>query len=249
MRTARDLYIDLLIKTISNTIYGDGSILPGHPTYEEAKRLVGKDWPAQAHSMAGVARLKNLADLVCRVLDNGIVGDFIETGVWRGGCCILMKGILTAYNDTTKKVFVADSFEGLPEPAPEKYPVDAGGLLHVYDQLRVSEEQVRQNFGRYELLDDRVVFVKGFFSDTLSKLEPTALSLIRLDGDMYESTIVALNELYPRLAPGGFIIVDDYGALAQCKEAVDDFRLTHSISCEMHVIDWTGVWWQKPLTP
>jgi O-methyltransferase len=248
LRTAKELYIDLLIRTISNTIYADGSILPGHPNYVEAKRLEGKDWPAQAHSMAGVARLKNLADLVSRVLDGDIDGDFIETGVWRGGCCILMKGILNAYADAARKIFVADSFEGLPAPAPEKYPVDTGGKLHVYDQLRVSESQVRQNFERYDLLDERVVFVKGFFSDTLSQLEPTPLSLIRLDGDMYESTIVALNELYPRLSPGGFVIVDDYGALKECKQATDDYRVKHAIESEMHVIDWTGVWWQKPLT-
>jgi O-methyltransferase len=249
LRTAKDLYVDLLIKTISNTIYGDGSILPGHPNYVQSKRLEGKDWPAQAHSMAGVARLKNLSDLVRRVLDNGIEGDLIETGVWRGGCCILMKGILQAYADTTRKIFVADSFEGLPEPTPTKYPVDAGSNLHVYDQLRVSEQQVRQNFERYDLLDDGVVFVKGFFSETLAKLDATPLSLIRLDGDMYESTIVALNELYPRLSPGGFVIVDDYGALKECKQATDDYRLKHAINAQMHVIDWTGVWWQKPLAP
>jgi O-methyltransferase len=245
LQTSKQLYIDLLIKTISNTIYGDGSILPGHLAYVESKRLEGKDWPAQAHSMAGVARLKNLAELTSRVLDQGIVGDFIETGVWRGGCCILMKGILKAYSDELRHVFVADSFEGLPKPSPELYPVDKGDILYRYDQLRVDEALVRSNFERYGLLDERVVFVKGFFSETLSKLEPTPLALIRLDGDMYESTIVALNSLYPRLSSGGFVIIDDYGALKTCKQAVDDFRQLHAISNEMHVVDWTGVWWQK----
>ncbi|MGL4488058.1 MAG: TylF/MycF/NovP-related O-methyltransferase [Rhizobiaceae bacterium] len=245
----RELYIDLLIRTIANTIYGDGSIIPGQqPAYVEARRLVGKDWPAVAHSMAGVARLKSLAELVTRVVSEDIPGHMIETGVWRGGCCILMKGILKSHQDVTRKVFLADSFEGLPKPSPELFPVDTGDILHRYDELRVSEAQVRNNFQRYDLLDDRVVFVKGFFSDTLEKLAPEPLSLIRLDGDMYESTIVALNALYPRLSPGGFVIIDDYGALKTCKQAVDDFRLQHSITAPMHVVDWTGVWWQKPVS-
>ncbi len=249
MQTARELYVDLLIKTISNTIYADGSIIPGQDaSFVEAKRLVGKDWPAQAHSMAGVARLKNLAELVERVLSQGTPGDFIETGVWRGGCCILMKGILKSHQDVERKVFVADSFEGLPKPSPEIYPVDHGDILHRYDELRVSEAQVRSNFERYELLDDRVIFVKGFFSDTLPNLKSDPLALIRLDGDMYESTIVALNALYPRLSPGGFVIIDDYGALKSCKQAVDDFRQEHAITSEMHVVDWTGVWWEKPIS-
>jgi O-methyltransferase len=249
LQTSKELYIDLLIRTISNTIYGDRSIIPGQkqPDYVETRRLEGKDWPAVAHSMAGVARLRNLAELTSAVLNQNIAGDFIETGVWRGGCCILMKGILRAAGDGQRKVFVADSFEGLPKPSPENFPVDIGDILHRYDELRVSEEQVRDNFKRYDLLDDQVIFVKGFFSDTLAKLPKDPLALIRLDGDMYESTIVALNALYPRLSPGGFIIVDDYGALKTCKQAVDDFRAQHGIVCDMHVVDWTGVWWQKPL--
>jgi O-methyltransferase len=80
----------------------------------------------------------------------------------------------------------------------------------------------------------------------LPKLETGPLALIRLDGDLYESTYVALAHLYSRLSPGGFVIVDDYGALPNCKAAVVDFRSKNAIDAPLHVIDWTGVWWQKP---
>jgi O-methyltransferase len=247
-KVARAHYIDLLIRTISNTVYGDGSILPGlDPGYDAALREDGKDWPAAAHTMVGVKRLRNLADLTGRAIAEGIAGDFIETGVWRGGCCILMKGIIDVMGATQRRVFVADSFEGLPPPAPEAFPHDRGDVLHTYDELRVSEDQVRANFGRYGLLDERVMFVKGFFSDTLPGLDTGPLALMRLDGDMYESTIVALETLYPRLSPGGFVIIDDYGAIPTCKLAVTDFLAQQSREVTLNTVDWTGVWWQKPV--
>jgi hypothetical protein len=196
--------------------------------------------------MVGLKRLKNLAELTQRVLAEGVPGDVIETGVWRGGCCILMKGILDVYQSHDRRVFVADSFEGLPPPRPDAFPQDDGDILHTYDELRVSQAQVRANFAHYGLLDERVVFVPGFFSDTLPTLETGPLALIRLDGDMYESTMVALTSLYRRLSPGGFVIVDDYGAIPACKLAVDDFLAAEAPGTILCDVDWTGRWWQKP---
>jgi O-methyltransferase len=95
------------------------------------------------------------------------------------------------------------------------------------------------------LLDDQVVFVKGFFSDTLPQLDAGPFALIRLDADMYESTYVALKHLYPKVSVGGFIIIDDYGAIRACREAVDDYRSTANVDDPIHRIDFTGVWWQK----
>jgi O-methyltransferase len=247
----RGLYVDLLIKCICNTIYKDDGQQPGlDPVlspYDEVMRQKGGDWPSRAHSMAGVERLKNLADLTQRVLDQGIEGNFIETGVWRGGCCILMKGILTANRANGRKVYVCDSFEGLPAANAGKYPADQE--LDRYSnvqELKIPLDAVRSNFAAYDLLDDDVVFVKGFFSDTLPALDPGKLALMRLDGDLYESTIVALENLYPKLSPGGFVIIDDYGGLPACAAAVEDYRREHTIQVPLTRVDWTGVWWQKP---
>jgi hypothetical protein len=198
--------------------------------------------------MVGLERLKNLRDLMQSAIDQGIPGDFIETGVWRGGCCILMRGVLAANLVPDRKIYVADSFSGLPPPNPKDYPEDEGDMLYTCAQLAVPLEQVKANFAAYGLLDGNVVFVPGLFQETLPKLEAGPFALIRLDGDMYESTIVALNALYPRLSPGGFAIIDDYGAMKSCHQAVTDYRHWHRIDTPIQEIDWTGVWWQKPET-
>nr|WP_295469463.1 TylF/MycF/NovP-related O-methyltransferase [Mesorhizobium sp.] len=244
--TAVDLYADLLIRAISNTIYGD---LPQDPwsggAYSEGLRAEGRDWPSQAHSMVGIRRLQNLSDLTRRALERGVPGDLIETGVWRGGACILMRGLLAAYGDSARRVVVADSFDGLPPPRPEEYPADEGDNHHTFRQLAISLEEVQANFAAYGLLDERVEFLKGWFRDTLPKQKGRQWSVVRLDGDMYESTMDGLVNLYDGLSPGGFIIIDDYGAIPACKAAVDDFRASRGIEARITWVDWTGVWWQK----
>jgi O-methyltransferase/8-demethyl-8-(2,3-dimethoxy-alpha-L-rhamnosyl)tetracenomycin-C 4'-O-methyltransferase len=242
-----DRYIDLLIKILTNTIYQDPCMHPDLPTeFDPVARANGRDWPRTAHTMVGTARLENLAQLVNRTLDEGIPGDYIETGVWRGGCCILMRAILVARAEARRRVFVADSFEGLPPPKVVLYPEDAGDRHNEFPQLAVSLEEVQANFARYGLLDDGVVFVKGFFDQTLRKLDARPFALLRLDGDMYESTMIALKTLYPRLSPGGFVIIDDFGAVPGCRLAVERYRDANRIVAPMQVIDWTGVWWRKP---
>jgi O-methyltransferase len=235
-------YTDLLIRVIANTIYEDPPMDPWTgKTFDEKHRSVGGDWPSVAHSMVGLARLRNLAELMEQTFKRNIPGDYIETGVWRGGCCILMKGMLKE-RGLDRKVYVADSFQGLPPP---RVPQDKGDTHHLHNKmLAVSEAQVRKNFDVYGLLDDSVVFVKGLFQDTLKKLPNEQFALIRLDGDMYDSTISALDALYPKLSPGGYCIIDDY-CLSSCREAVSDYRNKHRIADPIHQVDHSGVWWQK----
>jgi len=105
---------------------------------------------------------------------------------------------------------------------------------------------VRANFERYGLLDDRVEFLEGWFKDTLPDAPIQGIAVLRIDGDMYQSTFEVLTYLYPRLARGGYVIVDDYSALPNCQAAVDDYRRAHAIDSEIQCVDWTGVYWQKP---
>jgi len=213
-------------------------------SYGTEQREEGKIWPQYAQTMVGLKRLDNLQYCVETVLRDGVEGDLIETGVWRGGSCILMRGILAAYGDTTRKVYVADSFQGLPAPNPGKYPADRSDWLHQIKYLAVSQAEVEANFAKYGLLDEQVVFLKGWFKDTLPRAEVQKLAVMRLDGDMYESTMDALGNLYPKLSPGGFCIIDDY-ALSGCRAAVDDFRASEGISEQIQAVDWTGVYWRK----
>lgn len=242
----QELYLDLLIRAVTNTIYGDPSDSPFFPKdYDAERRAEGMDWPSQAHSMVGTKRLQNLRDLCLRTLDENIPGDFIETGVWRGGSCILMRGVLAVRGDTRRLVWVADSFQGLPPPDAKRYPVDRKSDIHKIPQLAVSLEQVQANFAAYGLLDEQVRFVKGWFRDTLTKIPAERFAVIRLDGDLYESTMQALEALYPRLSPGGFCIIDDYN-LRNCQIAVADFRKAQRIEAAIVKIDACGVYWQKP---
>jgi O-methyltransferase len=140
---------------------------------------------------------------------------------------------------------LADSFEGLPRPNPERYPADKRDRLFKFHELAVSEEQVRENFRKYDLLDDQVIFLKGPFSETLSKLTTEQFALIRLDGDMYGSTMDALTNLYDRVSSGGFVIVDDYGALQNCRRAVNDFLSSRSLRPPIAPVDVSCVWWRK----
>lgn len=240
-------YLDLLEKALVNSIYGDAGMQPWGDTgvYDAAQRLDGRDWPSTAHTMIGSVRLNNVRRCVEGVIDKNIPGDCVETGVWRGGASIMMRGVLAAYGIRDRKVWLADSFAGLPPPKPAEYPADAGDQHHLFEQLVVSLESVRDNFEAYDLLDDQVYFIEGFFSETLPTAPIDRIAVLRLDGDMYESTIVALRSLYHKVSPGGYVIVDDYGAIPACAKAVDDFRRENGIVDEFVKIDWTGVFWRK----
>ena len=207
-------------------------------------RLEGNYWPANAETMIGMKRLNNIQFCLKEVIENKIPGDIIETGVWRGGASIFMRGILKAYNVTDKTVWLADSFEGLPAP-DEKYIHDKGDVHHIIGELAVSMEDVKNNFEKYNLLDDQVKFLKGWFKDTLPTAPIEKYSILRLDGDMYESTMDAIKNLYPKLSIGGYIIIDDYGAIEGCKHATEDYRKEFNITETIEHIDYSGIYWKK----
>ena len=217
------------------------------PEAAKKARENGTDWPECADTMIGLKRLNNVQMCVTDVVRRGVPGDLIETGVWRGGSTIFMRAILKAFADQNRTVWVADSFQGLPKPDVVNYPADTKDSFHECDQLRISVDQVKANFAKYGLLDDQVQFLKGWFKDTLHIAPIEKLAVLRLDGDMYESTMDAFSALYHKLSPGGYCIVDDYGAVESCKQATHDFRDKHGITEPIQQIDWTGVFWQKRL--
>lgn len=242
------LYLDLMERCLTGTVNCDPPLDPWHHTkrpegispgkYSAADRTLGLDWPATAPTMIGRRRLNQLRLAVETVLAERIPGDLIETGVWRGGACLLMRAVLFAHGDTTRKVYVADTFDGLPPPT------HTGDRDHDTILLKVPLIEVVQNFVRYGLLDDNVVFVPGLFKDTLHTLPATAYSVLRLDGDMYESTKDGL-ALYPKLSVAGYCIIDDYFALKGCRAAVDEYRDAHGIVAPLVDIDGMGVYWRK----
>ena len=246
MNDTKALYLDLLKRTLTNFIYQDrGQIDNETRPFDLRWRAEGQDWPEHAHTMIGIKRLDALHFCVEDVLDRGVPGDFIETGVWRGGACIFMRGVLKARGVTDRVVWVADSFAGLPPPDVERYPQDAGQDFSVRKELAIPLEEVQENFRRYGLLDEQVRFLKGWFRDTLPSAPVRSLAVLRLDGDLYESTIDALTHLYPKLEKGGYAIIDDYLDIEACKRATDDYRAAQGITEEIIPIDTSGVMWRK----
>jgi hypothetical protein len=155
-----------------------------------------------------------------------------------------MRAILKAHNIIDRKVWVADSFEGLPVPDTTDYPDDVA-FTNWEGSISVSLEDVRRHFELYDLLDEQVCFLKGWFKDTLPVAPIEKLAVMRLDGDYYQSTIEALTCLYPKLSIGGYLLLDDYLVLPPCRKAIDEFRAKEGIKDELIDIDGTAVYWRR----
>lgn len=198
-----------------------------------------------SHTMMGRKRLDSLHECLDRIRNNAVPGDLVECGVWRGGGCILMAAYLQIFGMPGRRVFVADSFEGLPKPTLAE---DVGLDLSIErsPELAVRLDTVKANFEIYDLLADNVVFLKGWFKDTLPAAPIDEIAVLRLDGDLYESTMDSLEALYDKVASEGVVIVDDYGALETCRKAISDFFARRSEPLpHLSKIDWTGVFWTK----
>jgi O-methyltransferase len=211
--------------------------------FDPRTRENGRDWPSNAETMIGLRRLDSLQECVTDVIHRNVPGDLIECGAWRGGACIFMRAVLNVYRDASRTVWLADSFEGIPRPDPTLYPEDA--RIWEGGELAVSVEEAKQNFERYGMLDDQVRFLKGFFIDTLPDAPIESLSVLRIDCDLYDSVMQSLEYLYSKVSVGGYVIIDDYGALPPAKRAVEDYRRSNGITEEIVRIDWTGVYWIK----
>ena len=303
------LYLDLMKRAVCNLLYEDIAVY----RYDQLKkpialnrfdldaRIWGEDLPTEAHTMIGWKRLSNVQDCVAKIFENSIKGDFVETGVFRGGSVIFMRALLKAYGSTDRKIYACDTFIFDPPPPGGKF-IDLVAFLasrlvrvvvripfrplrialyrffesrqksfpksenpsedwincvfHVVSNLdalvsltrkdRTSLNAVRSHFSRYGLLDAQVIFLKGFFSDTLPKADIKSIALLRCDGDSYESTYGVLQELYAKVSPGGFVVIDDYNSFSDCKDAVDRFRSENNIHAPFLPIDHLSMYWQKP---
>ncbi len=214
--------------------------------FNAERRQSGRDWPASALTMIGMKRLDNLQFCIETIIRDKVAGDLVETGVWRGGASIFMRAALEALGDEERIVWCADSFAGLPAPDTEKYIQDKDVTWHLAKELAVPLAAVQANFKKFGFLDERVKFLVGWFKDTLPSAPISAVSILRLDGDMYESTMDALNALYVKVSPSGFIVVDDYGIPEDtCRRAITDFRDRHGITEPIIDIDGFGAYWRK----
>ncbi len=213
---------------------------------EDVVRLLRINSPV-SHTLLGQAALTSLRSCARQAIWLRVPGDFMECGVWRGGACILLRAVQNAMGvGPRRRTWVADSFQGLPQPDRQTNLLDA--VLYAYlsetGAFAVALEEVRQNFARYGLLDEGVGFLPGWFADTLPAWQGQ-LALLRLDGDWYDSTYTALEHLYDKVSWGGFIIIDDYHPVLGAYHAVNDFRAQRDITDAMVQVDHQIHFWRK----
>lgn len=226
-------------KVILNSIYNDGPWI-----------IDGSSWPpGKALTMVGMRRLNNIYMIIRRIIENNINGDIIEAGCWRGGAMMFARTILNAYNQKNRKVYMSDSFSGIPPMTDSKYEKDKAA--HKLDILNKNPVEDVYKMLKILNLESSTIVVKGFFNETLDKIPARSFSLIRLDGDTYISTMQAITSLYPKLSIGGYIIIDDYLDWVGCKDAISDYRKKHKIEEEIIEVFHEkgeikrGVYWEK----
>jgi O-methyltransferase len=227
--------------TTSVGAMADGTVLSRELRGEDRRvRAAGMDWPLHGLTMVGLGRLDDLQACVESVVADGVEGDLVEAGSWRGGASILMRATLDTLGDA-RTLWVADSFQGFPDgEAPDDGSLD----LRTFAFLAVGLDEVRESFARLGCADG-VRFVPGFFEDTLPALASRRWAIVRLDADSHDATLQALRCLYPGLAVGGHLIVDDYGSFEGCRRAVDAFRAEHGIDEPLEKVDSTCVRWRR----
>ena len=247
-----DLYLDLLAKSLTGTLYEPE---PDHDNPDAGRFVVAFTMHyirGTAVTMLPTKRLHNIRRCVETVVREGVPGDVIETGVWRGGGSIFMRGCLEAFGAADRVSWVADSFEGLPEPDPARQKehefYHSRMLQKNYDKMAAGLDEVQANFRAYDMMSDQVKFLQGWFKDTLPTAPVENLSVMRLDGDYYDSTMDALTSLYDKISPGGFAIIDDYGEdlWTDCRSAVEDFRIQRGITTPVEMVDGHCGFWRKP---
>jgi len=202
-----------------------------------------------AYTMTSVERMLALYEAVRHVVRSGIPGDFVECGVWRGGSSMLAALVLDRLGDAERRLYLYDTFAGMPEPG--ELDVDVlGQSAHPHWQSEqrgdVNEwcysslEEVRRNLRSTGFPAERVSLVEGRVEETIPATAPETIAVLRLDTDWYESTLHELKHLYPRLSPGGVLIVDDYGHWAGARAAVDQYFAELADPPLLNRVDYTG---------
>ncbi|MCB9225112.1 MAG: TylF/MycF/NovP-related O-methyltransferase [Crocinitomicaceae bacterium] len=202
------------------------------------------------YTMTSVERMYALYNATKYVIENNIPGDFVECGVWKGGSSLLIALILKENSISNRKIYLYDTFEGMSEPTTND--VDFTGAT-AEKQLSDSDienqssvwcysgmDEVKKNFTDHQIDLKNIEFVKGKVEETIPQTIPSAIALLRLDTDWYESTKHEMDHLYPLLENKGVLIIDDYGHWKGCRKAIDEYFESKQIKPLINRIDYTG---------
>lgn len=189
-------------------------------------------------------RLINVLNLVTKIHQSKLEGDFIEIGVWRGGIIMAM-ALKCKQLGMTRKIHAYDTFEGMTAPTANDVDLNGAAAVNILAAVKCesSFEDTKRNIDMADY-----PHIEYHVGDILKATQvPSQIALLRLDTDWYESTRFELEVFEPNVVSGGYIVVDDYGHWQGCKKAVDEFMVGKDVAIQK--IDYTGIWWQKALSP
>ncbi|MCH9018977.1 MAG: class I SAM-dependent methyltransferase [Proteobacteria bacterium] len=198
------------------------------------------------YTMTSRERISSLEDAVRYIVDGGIPGAIVECGVWRGGSMMAAALTLRDIGETDRELFLFDTFEGMPTPGDEDVSVTGKPARPTWNTRLVNGESqwcrceldvVQANLRATGYDQDRIHFVKGMVEDTLPCDAIEGIALLRLDTDWYDSTKWELEQLFPLLAPGGVLIIDDYGRWQGCRKAVDEYFAENGVNMLLTRVD------------
>jgi O-methyltransferase len=193
------------------------------------------------YTMVSLPRLRTLRTLAQQVDERGVGGDVVECGTCNGGSAAVLAQVASS-SPLKRHVWLLDSFAGLPPAGPKD-----GKLSEGYTGLCCgSPVKVREVLAKVGVAEDRYTLVPGWFQDTLPHLTVQSIALLHIDADWYDSVLLCLNQLYDRVRPGGFVVLDDYGYWEGCRKAWEDFQEQRSLQISLTPIDGIGVYFQKP---
>ncbi len=236
----------VLRKLLSPIGYEVVQITPKLDIEQEFKELHRR---CGSYTVTSIARMYALYEAIRYVARHDIPGDVVECGLWKGGSSMLAALTLQACGDVKRKIYLYDTFSGMSKPTEEDVNFSGQSALPKWtktDRGRFNEwgfgsrQEVERNMESTGYPRGKLMFVQGMVEDTLPKVMPEKISLLRLDTDWYASTYHELTHLFPRLAVGGVLIVDDYGHWKGAKAAVDRYLQEQSIPLLLNRIDYTG---------
>ncbi len=225
---------------------------PGHPfdpDFGEDERAV---WDRVCpFTMTSAERVAAVCRAVKYLVSSGIAGDIVECGVWRGGSIMAAALTLLQMGDTGRDLWLFDTFEGMTEPTERDVSftgMSASTELKARNGIwcDATLDDVERNVGSTGYDPGHVHFVKGRVEETIPAQCPGAISLLRLDTDWYESTKHELAHLFPKLARGGVLIIDDYGHWRGSRQATDEYFQEAGIQVLLNKVDYTGRICVKP---
>ena len=238
---------DLIVERVHAALHSDAVIRRRFPDVDA--RVIDIFHRVKPYTMTSPERVISLCDAVRDVVARRIEGAIVECGVWRGGSSMAAALMLAELGVVDRDLYLFDTFEGMSAPGEhDRRARDAVGASKLLDASTKEAkvwaysplDEVRQNLASTGYPTERVRFVQGKVEDTIPGQAPDQIALLRLDTDWYESTRHELEHLFSRLAVGGVLIIDDYGAWEGARRAVDEFIAGNNVSILLHRIDETG---------